>query len=118
MVYGSGLENRQGASLRGFESHPLRHVTATRFEQGVRRRHYNLPTLGPAILSRCNDRYRLGRGAVDFNTDADTNTNADAYSHSNTVAIFNFGFAVKDPGGSDIDRDGFNDDTATRSPAD
>ena len=24
MVYGSGLENRQGASPRGFESHPLR----------------------------------------------------------------------------------------------
>ncbi len=26
MVYGSGLENRQGASLRGFESHPLRQL--------------------------------------------------------------------------------------------
>ena len=26
MVDGSGLENRQGASPRGFESHPLRHV--------------------------------------------------------------------------------------------
>src|SRR5437773_10948227 len=25
VVYGSGLENRQGASPRGFESHPLRH---------------------------------------------------------------------------------------------
>ena len=25
-VYGSGLENRQGASLRGFESHPLRQL--------------------------------------------------------------------------------------------
>ncbi|MEY2531372.1 MAG: hypothetical protein QOI96_1457 [Verrucomicrobiota bacterium] len=26
MVYGSGLENRQGASLREFESHPLRQL--------------------------------------------------------------------------------------------
>jgi hypothetical protein len=26
VVYGSGLENRQGASLRGFESHPLRQL--------------------------------------------------------------------------------------------
>ena len=24
VVYGSGLENQRGASLRGFESHPLR----------------------------------------------------------------------------------------------
>lgn len=26
MVEGSGLENQRGASLRGFESHPLRHI--------------------------------------------------------------------------------------------
>ena len=26
MVYGSGLENRRGATLRGFESHSLRHI--------------------------------------------------------------------------------------------
>lgn len=26
VVEGSGLENQRGASLRGFESHPLRHI--------------------------------------------------------------------------------------------
>jgi hypothetical protein len=26
VVYGSGLENRRGASLRGFESHPIRQL--------------------------------------------------------------------------------------------
>ena len=29
MVYGSGLENRQSESSRGFESHPLRRVVST-----------------------------------------------------------------------------------------
>jgi hypothetical protein len=33
VVDGSGLENRQGASLRGFESHPLRQV------QGIKQPH-------------------------------------------------------------------------------
>jgi hypothetical protein len=38
VVDGSGLENRQGASPRGFESHPLRGIT----DPGVRYAHSGL----------------------------------------------------------------------------
>src|SRR4051812_46307349 len=37
VVDGSGLENRQGASPRGFESHPLRHSSPALWQQPFRR---------------------------------------------------------------------------------
>ena len=58
MVYGSGLENRRGATLRGFESHSLRHILFSAWRSLASA--IGLGPIGRGFESRCTDHGNFG----------------------------------------------------------